>query len=169
MHPPYGQIVHDLKKKKSGHDIGHPYMGKNRMCRHTIFRSYCLYYSRHVIVVTTVVTTVFTENRMTTHTIFFLIYRCSMSGTVFKKKSTFKDGSDDDDDTKVRAALPGRKEQRAKNDDKRAFLRIHNCHCDSRNISGRRGVLSRCWNPSKLRVSWDSGAHGDNTSGEMRM
>ncbi len=59
---------------------------------------------------------------MTTHAIFFLIYGCPMSGTVFKKKSSFKvDNDDDDDNTKVRTALPGAKERRAKNNDKCAF------------------------------------------------
>ncbi len=47
---------------------------KNRMRRHTIFRSYCHYYcrycSRHAIVVTTIVTIVATENHITTHAIF---------------------------------------------------------------------------------------------------
>ncbi len=46
--------------------------------------SYCRYYSHHAIVITTVVTTVATENRMPTLAIFFLIYGCPMSGTVFK-------------------------------------------------------------------------------------
>ncbi len=45
---------------------------------------------------TVVVTTVATENRMTTHAIFFLIYRCSMLDTVFKKKSSFKDDNNND-------------------------------------------------------------------------
>ncbi len=44
--------------------------------------SYCCYYSRHAIVVKTEAT----ENRIPTHVIFFLIYGCSMSGTVYKKK-----------------------------------------------------------------------------------
>ncbi len=67
--------------------------------------------------------TVATENCMTTHAIFFLIYGCTMPGTVFKKKSSFKDN----DDAKVRGALPGAKERRAKNDDERAFSRIRCC------------------------------------------
>ncbi len=51
---------------------------KNRMRRHTIFRSYFRYYGRYyyrmTTVVTIVVTTVAMENRTTTHAIFFLIY-----------------------------------------------------------------------------------------------
>ncbi len=43
---------------------------KKNHVRHTIFRSYCPYYSRHAIVVTTVAK----ENHMTTDVIFFLIY-----------------------------------------------------------------------------------------------
>ncbi len=68
---------------------------------------------------TTVVTTVVTENCLTKHAIFFLIYRCPMSATVFKKKSSFKD--DDDNAAKVGAVLTGAKEQRSKNDDERAL------------------------------------------------
>ncbi len=71
--------------------------------------SYCHYYSRHTIVVTTVGTTVPTQNCMTTHAIFFLIYGCPMLGTIFKKKLSFKDDNDNDD-AKVYAAIPGAKE-----------------------------------------------------------
>ncbi len=46
---------------------------KNRMRRHTIFRTYCRYYYR----MTTVVTTVATENRMTTLATFFSHLRMS--------------------------------------------------------------------------------------------
>ncbi len=94
--------------------------------------SYYHCHSRHAIVVTTVVTTVATENRMTTHAIFFLIYRYPMSDTVFKKKSSFKD----DDDTKVHAALPGAKERRAKNDEECTFSRICRCRRNSWNLLG---------------------------------
>ncbi len=80
--------------------------------------SYCRYYSHHaIVVVTTVVTTVATENRMMTHVIVFFICGCPMSGTVFKKKLSFKDSDDNDDNAKVHAALPGKKEWQAKNED----------------------------------------------------
>ncbi len=109
------------------------------MCRHTIFRSYCRYYNRHAISVTTEVTTVATENRMTTHAIFFLIYGCPMSGAVFKKKLSFKD---DSDDAKVHAAFPHAKERWAKNDDECTFLRICHHHCNSNSQN-----LLRVWGP----------------------
>ncbi len=111
--------------------------------------SYCHYYSHHAIVVTTIVTTVAIENRMTMHVIFFLIYGCQMSGTVFKKKSSFKDDNDNDDDdndndnTKVCAALPDAKERRAKNDHERTFSRVRRHHCDSWNLLGASTGSSR--------------------------
>ncbi len=48
--------------------------------------SFLRYYSHHAIVVTTVVTTVATKNCKPTHAIFFLIYGCPMSSTVYQKK-----------------------------------------------------------------------------------
>ncbi len=119
---------------------------KNRMRRHTIFHSYCRYYSRHAIVVMTVVTTVAMENRMTTHAIFFLIYRCPMLGTDFKKKSSFKD-----DDAKVRAALPGAKEQRAKNDNECAFAVVAAIAGISRVRAGSSRVFGTIRNCVSLR------------------
>ncbi len=94
-----------------------------------------------------------------------------MSGTVFKKKSSFKDDNDNDnnDDAKVRTVLPGTKERRAKNNDECAFLRVHYRHCNSWNLSGVREVLSCRRNPSKLSVSQAVGACGDDDSREMRM
>ncbi len=132
---------------------------KNCMCRHTIFCSYCRYYGHYYYPMATVVTTVVTalamENHMTTHAIFFLINRCPMSGTIFKKKSSFKD--DNDDNAKVHAVHPGSKEQWAKNND----AIVGTCWAC--------GVLLRHQNPLKLRVSQAAGAHGDNGFGEMRM
>ncbi len=87
-----------------------------------------------------------------------------MSGTVFKKKLSFKDN--EDNDTKACTALPGAKERRAKNDYEHTFSHI--CR-NSQNLSGACGVLSYCRNPSKLRVSWTTGAPGDEGSWEMRM
>ncbi len=90
-----------------------------------------------------------------------------MLGTVFKEKLSFKD--DNDNDTKVRAALLGAKEQRAKNDDECAFSRIRHRRRDSQNLSGAHGVLSHRRNPLKLCVPQAAGAHGDDGFGEMRM
>ncbi len=81
--------------------------------------SYCHYYSRHAIVVMTVVTTAAMENRMTKHAIFFLIYGCPMSGNVLKKNRILQSDGDNnnDNDTKACAVLPGANERRAKTDD----------------------------------------------------
>ncbi len=53
-------------------DIGHRRWENNRMCLHMLVRSYRRYYSRHVIVIMTVVTTVAMDYHTTTHAIFFL-------------------------------------------------------------------------------------------------
>ncbi len=120
-----------------------------------------------------VVTTVAVENRMTTHAIFFLIYGCSMSGTVFKKK------------LRPSKRWWRRQRQRRRQQGPRSTpqhqgaatqkqwrTRVH-AHspllCDSRNLLGVNGVLSRHWNPSKPLVSQAMGVHGENGSGEMRM
>ncbi len=78
--------------------------------------SYYHYYSCHVIVVTTAVTTVATENRMTTHAIFFSCTdaRCRAP---FLRKNHILQSDDNNDDDKVRTALPGARERWAKNDD----------------------------------------------------
>ncbi len=71
-------------------DIRHPEMRKKIACiviRFSISHDYCHYYSRHAIVVTTVLTTVATENHMMMHAIFFLIYGCPMLCTDFFKNS----------------------------------------------------------------------------------
>ncbi len=117
----------------------------------------------------TVVTTVAPENRMTTHAIFFLIYGYPMLGTIFKKKLSFKDDNDDDDDAKVRAVLPGAKEWRAKKEYERPFSCVCHHHLDSWNLLSVCGALSRCRNPSKLSVSWAVGTRSEYSSGEMQM
>ncbi len=125
----------------------------------------------------TVVTPVATENRMTTHAIFFLIYGCPMSGTILKEKSSFKDDDDDNNGAKVCAVLLSAKELGAKNDDERSFSRIRRRPHDSWNLSGADRVLSHRRNLLKLCVSRDVGVRGDDGSlaypasshGEMRM
>ncbi len=66
---------------------------KNRTRWHMIFRTYCRYYGcyyyRMMTVVTTIVMTVATENRMTTHAIFSHL-RMPDVGHFFKKKSSCK-------------------------------------------------------------------------------
>ncbi len=160
FHPPtlislWAKYIRFLKKNQCPIS-GIRRWGKNHMRCRTIFPSYCRYYRRyyshHTIVVTIVVTTVAMENRMTTHAIVILIYGCSMSCTIFKKKLSFKDN---DDDAKICTVLPGAKEQRAKNDDECSFFAC--------------GIPSLRRNHSKLRVSRAVGAPVDDGSGEMRM
>ncbi len=69
---------------------------------------------------------------------FFSHYGWPMSGTVFKKKLSFKDNND----AKVHVTLTGAKERRAKNNDKYAFLRIRRCCHDSRNLGHALGPLA---------------------------
>ncbi len=100
----------------------------------TISGSYFCYYSRHAIVVTTVVTTVATENRMTTHVIFFSSTDARCQALFLRKNCVLQ--SDNDDDAKVFAALPSAKERQAKNDDECAFSCICHHRRNSRNLSG---------------------------------
>ncbi len=148
--------------------------------------SYCRYYSIHVIVVTTVVTTVVTENCVPTHAIFILMSDVRCRAPFLRKKSSFMDDDSnnddnssndnnsnddddsDDDDTKVHAALPGAKEQPAKRQWS-TFTRVCRCPCNSRNVSGVHSILSHCRNPSKPRVSQAVGVRSCDGSGEMRL
>ncbi len=114
----------------------------------------------------------------TTYAIFFLIYGCPMSDTVFKKKLSFKDDDDNgDNDAKVRIAFLVQKSDETKtttNGRSRAFAVIATI-AEPRGHA--HGVLSRHWNLLKLCVSWNAGVHGDGGSlaypasshGEMRM
>ncbi len=83
---------------------------KNRMCRNTIFRNYCHYYNRHDCSDDCSKDSSNDSNygqSCADACDFYSHVGCAMLGTVFKKKSSFMD----DDDAKVRAALPGAKKR----------------------------------------------------------
>ncbi len=126
------------------------------MHRHTIFHSYCRYYGRYYYRMMTVVTTVAMENRTTTHAIFFLIYRCPMSGTVFKKKSSFKNDDEHNNDNDAMVCSTPRCKRATSQKQRR--MRVSRRPHDSWTLSGAHGVLSHHWNPSKLHVSMAAGA-----------
>ncbi len=153
---------------------------KNCMRRHTIFCNYWRYYSRHDCSndcsnnITIPMSGSYccyynrddySDDCSTTACDFFSSMDARCRSLFIRKNCVLQS----DDDTKVRTALPGRKEWRAKNNGERASLCIHRCRCNSRNLSGAHGVLSRRWNSSKPHVSRAMGAPADGSSGEMRM
>ncbi len=97
-----------------------------------------------------------------------------MSGTIFKKKLSFKDDNDNDNDVKVRTAHPGPKLWRAKNDDKLAFAIV--VAIAGTSWSCTRGPLALL-ESFETCASWDAGVRDDDGSlaspatshGEMRM
>ncbi len=141
-----------------------PHEKKNHMRRHTIFRNYCRYYTRHVIVVTTVVT----ENRMPTHAIFILMLDARCQALFLRKNLPSW--------TTMTAKMMRKSAQRSPtqksgqpSDNEHTFSHVRHCPCDSWNVSGVREVLSHRRNTSKPRVSQATGACGDDGSGEMRL
>ncbi len=121
---------------------------------HTIFRKYCRYYSRHAIVVTTVVTTVIPENCMPTHVIFILMSdaRCRAP---FLRKNRLSWITTTAMTMAQRSAQhsPVQKSSEQSNNE-RAFSHVCRSRRVSRNVSGVHGVLSHHRNPSKLCVFW---------------
>ncbi len=135
------------------------------MCRHTIFRSYGRYYGCYY----------YRISNDSSYSTWYndVVMPCHVQANSFKDD----DDNGDDDDTKVRTALPGTKELRAKNDDEHAFLCTRRCRSDNWNLLGACEVLLHRWNLSKLCVSRAAGARGDDSSlgyhasshGKMRM
>ncbi len=134
------------------------------MRRCMIFCNYCRYYSHPAIVVTTVVTTVVTENRMPMHAIFILMSdtRCRAP---FLRKNRLSWM------TMMRRSAQRSLAQKngEPSDDEHTFSRVHRCRRNSRNISGVYGAVSCHRNPSKLCASWAAGVRCDDSSGEMRL
>ncbi len=132
--------------------------------RYTMSGSYCCYYSRHAILVTTVVTAVVTENRMPTHAIFILMSDARCLALFLRKNRPSW--------TTTRRSTQHSPAQKSgqSSDNEHTFSRIrHHCH-DNWNVLGVRGVLSHRRNRSKPRVfSRAAGVCSDDGSGEMRL
>ncbi len=126
---------------------------KNRMCRHTIFHSYCHYYGCYYSCLVM--------------RFFFSATDARCWAPFLRKNRVLQsdDGNDKDDDAMVRTALPGAKERQTKNNNECAFAVVATIVGTSLGCR----VLSHCWNASKPHASQAAGAGGDDGSGEIRM
>ncbi len=114
---------------------------------------------------TTVVTTVDTENCVTTHAIFFSSTDAQCRTPFLRKNHVLQSDCDNDDDAKVHATLTSAKERRAKNDDEHAFAVVATIARTSQVCAGSShivGTLQNC-------VSQAVGVRSDDGPGEMRM
>ncbi len=136
------------------------------MRRHMIFSNYCRYYSRHAIVVTTVVT----ENRMPTHVIFILMSDARCQALFLRKnRPSWATTATTTMTTMQRSAQcsPVQKSGQP-SDDECTFLRIRRRRCDNWKVSAC-GVLSHYKKVLQPRVSSATGTCNDDSSGEMRL